>query len=136
VSGYKPPKSPDRRARSCGCSQNKGKYAQLLLGLTQGGRKGCIHFITAVILYQINQDFCFPGKSQLELQSFIFQFQWISNKIFRAGEDQDFRGLFRDEISFPNSTTSSKGLWWQKRSNQTHNEALPGPIQGDEKPTG
>jgi len=58
-----------------------------------------------------------------------------SSKIIRAGEDQDCRGFFRDEICCPNRTTISEGLSGQKHSNQAHNKAL-GQLQENGKCTG
>ena len=47
--------------------------------------------------------------------------------------DQGCRGLFRNKISFPNTTTISEDLSRQKLSNQIYNKALPGQIQWDWK---
>jgi len=41
----------------------------------QCGPKRCIHFIIAIISYQINPGICFPGKSYLEFHSIISQLQ-------------------------------------------------------------
>jgi len=43
----------------------------------------------------------------------------FSGSRFCAGEDQDCRGLFRDEVSCQNSTTMSEGVSRQKCYNQT-----------------
>jgi len=81
--------------------------------------------LTHASVFQVNQSYnpkvLFPS------------FNGSSNKTFRAGENQDCRGLFRDEISCPNSTTTLEALSRQKRSNQTHSKAPPAQIQGDGK---
>jgi len=75
---------------------------------------------------------CVFQENRSQRSKYLFlSFSGSSSKIFRAGADQDYRGIFCDEICYPNSMSISGGLYRQKRSNQCHNKVPSGQIQGD-----
>ena len=97
----------------------------------EDGPKICIISLSLSFPIKLTQGSVFCADHSYS-SSLIPCFNESSSKVLRAGEDQDSRGLFRDEISCHNSTISEE-LSWQKYSKQTHNKAPTGQIKIDEK---
>lgn len=112
-------------------TQNRQKIEICIVAITsrvmQVCLKCCIHFSIspdAIISYQINQVSVFQVNNW-QSSNKCTSFSGLSRKKFRAGECQDWKDLFCDEIICPNSTIVSEGFYRQNTPSRLTIKRLP-----------